>query len=285
MNKVDVFIISIPGFDSPIIRDFIHRYHNKFNKIYYVFNYVKGKELTDCEAGYVNFITDDLKDKCEIIHQQHECFDNDDWRSLSIKNVLGKSNADYIFSIEPDFVGDWDKIIDIMINKDYDIFTNYTSGRTDSGFLSVRLWPSFWGCKKSLLNQIDINFSSMPDPNVKSMYKINYNKRLTFDENNKLAVVESTNTVYDHFDYVSTQLVEKSCDDGKQILLLNRFENIWYKHIAGITNDFYSIDYSKKLFRRPNDYSYFYKLCRECKVNLYQDWINRSDKIINYEFV
>lgn len=279
MNKVDIFIVSIPEFDSPIIRDFIHRYYNKFNKIYYVFNYIKSVKLTDLEIEYVNFITDDLKGKCEIVHQQHERFENHDWRSLSVKNVLEKSDGDYIFSIEPDFFGDWDKIVDVMINKEYDIFTNYTH----SGF-NDRLWPSFWGCKKSLLNDVDLNFSAMPDPNIKSIYGITYNKVLKIDDNNKLTVKEQTDFVsYDHFDYVSTQLVEKSCDD--KVLLLNKFKNIWYKHITGITHDFYSIKYQGKMCRNSNEYIEFYEYCKKCKVNFYKEWVERSEKIINYKFV
>lgn len=279
MNKVDIFIVSIPEFDSPIIRDFIHRYHTKFNKIYYIFNYVKTMGLNESEKGYTNFITNDLKDKCEIIHQKHESFDKHDWRSLSVKNVLEKSNSDYIFSIEPDFFGDWDKIVDIMINEEYDIYTNYIFNESN-----VRLWPSFWGCKRSLLNQIDVNFSAMPDPNIKTMYGVTYNKVLKFDNNNKLFVEEKTDFVsYDHFDYVSTQLVEKSCVD--KVLLLNKFKNIWYNHASGITQDFSTIKYENKLCRSNDFYKLFYDWCKKCNVNFYKDWEERSEKIINYKFV
>lgn len=284
MNKVDIFIVSIPEFDSPIIRDFIHRYYDKFNKIYYVFNYIKSVKLTDLEIEYVNFITEDLKGKCEIVHQHHECFDNHDWRSLSIRNVLEKSNGDYIFSIEPDFFGDWDKIVDVMINKEYDIFTNYTSCHENSN-ISVRLWPSFWGCKRSLLNQVDMNFSAMPSQDVKSMYKIDYNKSLRLDTNtNKLVVKElNISIMYDHFDYVSTQLVEKSCDS--KIILLNNLKNVSYNHITGITHDFFSIKYQNKMCRSSDFYFQFYEHCKKCKVNFYKEWVERSEKIINYKFV
>ena len=67
MNKVDVVIISIPEFDSPLIRDFIHRYHTCFNKIYYVFNYVFASPLTVKERSFIEFIENDLKDKCDNI--------------------------------------------------------------------------------------------------------------------------------------------------------------------------------------------------------------------------
>lgn len=279
MNKVDIFIVSIPEFDSPVIRDFIHRYYQRFNKIYYIFNYVKTMGLTESEKGYINFITDDLKDKCEIIHQEHECFDEHDWRSLSVKNVLERSNGDYIFSIEPDFFGDWEKIINMMINEDYDIFSNYTCSNDKT---NVRLWPSFWGCKRSLLNSININFSAMPEPKHKVLYKIDYNKVLKFDENDKLIAFELNNTaLYDHFDYVSTQLVEKSCDDGKKILLLNRFKDIWYGHSTGITHDFYSVNVHKKIFRMPDEYFKFYNICKKCEVKFYQPWIESSEQIIS----
>lgn len=285
MNKVDVFIISIPEFDSPIIRDFIHRYHTYFNKIYYVFNYVNDQKLTNEQKGYIDFIENDLKNKCEFIYQTHENFYKFDWRGLSVNNVLSKSTGDFIFSIEPDFICDWDKIIDIMINKSYDIFSNYTGSPHNLENPDIRLWPSFWGCYKKHLDLIEKNFSAMPDPRVKSLYNVTYNKSLRFEGDRLMSKNVDKFVSYDHFDYVSAQLVDIINDNGNNIILLNNIKDIWYEHASGITQDFSTIKYENKLYRSNNCYKLFYEWCKKCNVNFYKDWEERSEQIINYKFV
>jgi len=41
-----------------------------------------------------------------------------DWRDECVQEVLKRSTGDYIFSMEPDFIGDWDKIVDFILNKE-----------------------------------------------------------------------------------------------------------------------------------------------------------------------
>ena len=296
MNKVDVVIISIPEFDSPLIRDFIHRYHTCFNKIYYVFNYVFASPLTVKERSFIEFIENDLKDKCEILHQATELHGVHDWRSLSMNAALVKSNADYIFSIEPDFVGDWDKIVDKMLNVEYSLFTNYSAATDISTF---RFWPSFWGCKRSLLNKVDCNFSSMSDDRVKSLCGIKYDKVIKYSPpfsvatdlytngtcnlTNKIVKVETDveNAYYDHFDYVSTQLMDLVQDDGKQLLFLNRMPDVWYEHMSGITYDFREVSNGKSMPRTNNAYRRFYELCLLCTVTFFNEWRQVSKVIVN----
>lgn len=294
MNKVDVIIIAFAEFDSPITRDFIHRYHTKFNKISYVIN-VNNNGLSDTEKQYVEFISNDLKNKADVILHHLDGSMPHDWRSEPLVKLIKQSNADYVYSIEPDFVGDWDKIVDIMINRTYSLFTNYTAHQNGA----VRLWPSFWGCKMELLKKLDMNFSSMPDARVLSLYGVNYNKMLTYDppfvlardtdfsepinmlKDKRLCVRSVDSPSYDHFDYISTQIVDMVGDDDKEILLLNRMNDIWWEHITGITFDFVSMHRDGKTTRSSKVYKKFYDLCMRCNVNIFDKWSNVSNAILN----
>lgn len=294
MNKVDIIVIAYSEFDSPIIRDFIHRYHHKFNKISYIVN-ENTDGLSDSGKRYVEFISNDLKNKADVIVHQLAGTMPHDWRSEPFVKLINQSTADYVYSIEPDFVGDWDKIVDIMLNGTHSLFTNYTAHQ--SGVL--RLWPSFWGCKIDLLKKIDMNFSSMPDARVLNLYGVNYNKILSFDppfvlprdndfseptnvlHNKRLCVRTVDAPTYDHFDYVSTQIVDLVGDDGKEILLLNRMSDIWWEHITGITFDFTSINKEGKTTRSSKTYKKFYDLCMKCNVSFFDDWLKSSNKILD----
>lgn len=301
MNKVDIIILALAEFDSPITRDFIHRYHHLFNKISYVVvvgNHPSNLSLSENE--YVDFISSDLKNKADVIVHQIVGTLPHDWRSEPFVKLINQSTADYVFSMEPDFVGDWDKIVDIMLNnKSYKIFTNYTAHQNNT----VRLWPSFWGCRIDLLKKIDMNFSSMPDERVLNLYGVTYKKMLTYDppfelsrdgafskpndiaNSKKLCVKEVTIPTYDHFDYISTQLVDLFCvDDGEQILLLNRMSDVWWEHITGITFDFISMYKEGKTVRSPLVYKKFYDLCMKCNVKFFNQWTNTSQRILTQQF-
>ena len=294
MNKVDVIIIAFAEFDSPMTRDFIHRYYDKFNKISYVVN-VNHNGLNDSEKKYVEFISNDLKNKADVVLHQLDGSIPHDWRSEPLVKLINKSTADYVYGIEPDFVGDWDKIVDVMLNGTHSLFTNYTAHQNGA----VRLWPSFWGCKIDLLKKVDMNFSSMPDDRVLNLYGVSYNKMLTYEPsfvlsrdndfsepsnilNNKKLCVRTVNVPsYDHFDYVSTQIVDMVGDDGKEVLLLNRMSDIWWEHITGITFDFISIHKEGKTTRSSKVYKKFYDLCMKCNVNFFDGWLKVSNMILD----
>lgn len=295
MHKIDIVIIAAADFDSPMMRDFIHRYHSKFNKIHYIFDVPKYHVLTQNENGYIDFITNDLVGKCDITISRHDGGIHD-WRSVAMNIAIDNSNADYIFSFEPDFIGDWDKIVDIMLNQDYVVFGNYTAGQR---IMDVRLWPSFWGCRMSNLKKTDRIFSAMPNRMIQQSYGVSYNKGVKFfppfdgDKDwafsaptmlaNKktIRVVDSIDDVgYDHFDYVSTQIMEHVIDDGKQLLLLNRMPDIWWEHMTGITYDYQTMSIHNKIARPNIAYTRFYELCRNCNVVFYDKWIDVSNRIL-----
>lgn len=296
MNKIDIVIITIAEFDSPMIRDFIHRYHHKFNKIYYIFNV--NTFIKSIEQSYIDFVTKDLAGKCEIIMSDRGNGGIHDWRSTSMQVALAKTNAEYIYSIEPDFIGDWDKIVENMLTQDYTIFSNYTAQQECR---NVRLWPSFWGCKTDVIRKINSVFSAIPDDRIKQLYGVTYSKVLkfypSFDPsdnsglfgpqkiaNNKTIQVEDESEVYfDHFDYVTTQIMENVVDDGKQLLLLNRIPSIWWEHMTGITYDYFTMSMYNKITRQNTAYSRFYELCCKCDVDFFDKWIDVSNRIINYK--
>ena len=290
MNKIDLFVISSPTFDSPIIRDFIHKYHSKFNKVFYVFSY--SQDFNEQWLPYTTFVENDLKDKCEFIYCRMSGALNSDWRDESVHEVLKRSTGDYIFGMEPDFVGDWEKIVDIMFNTHYSLFS-----MVEHNITGIRLWPSFWGCKKSLLSQIKyINFGATVDERVKKLFGVDYNKRLKFDndrlkylnadavknfyKDHKILTEEmSVPHYYDHFDLVSTQLMDIIQDDGKQLLLLDRLD-VYFKHFAGITHDYLMMYQHGIKARNGPSYRLFYEACMKTNVQLYSEWVDISNKIL-----
>jgi hypothetical protein len=296
MNKVDVVIIAAAEFDSPMIRDFIHRYHSRFNKIHYIFDVARYHVLTQSENSHIDFITNDLVGKCDITICRHESNGIHDWRSIAMNLAIDNSNADYIFSFEPDFIGDWDRIVDIMLNQEYVLFGNYTAGQR---IMDVRLWPSFWGCRMSNLKKTDRNFSAMPNLATRQSCGVSYNKAvkffppfdgtkdfalsapMTIANKKTICVIDGIeDVVYDHFDYVSTQIMEHVVDDGKQLLLLNRMPDIWWEHMTGITYDYLTMALHNKLARQNTAYTRFYELCRNCNVAFYDKWLDASSKIL-----
>lgn len=290
MNKVDLFVISNPTFDSPLIRDFIHKYYTRFNKVFYVFSY--SQDFNENWRPYTNFIENDLKDKCEIIYSRMSGALNSDWRDEAVHEVLKRSTGDYIFSMEPDFIGDWDKIVDTMLNVDYSLFSVVEHNLT-----GIRLWPCFWGCKKSLLSQIKyLNFGATVDQRVKDLFGVDYNKRLKFDNDqlkylnadavknfykeHKIITEEmSVPHFYDHFDLVSTQLMDIVQDDGKQLLLLDRLD-VYFKHFAGITHDYLMMYEHGRKARNGPAYRLFHEQCVKTNVQLFPEWVSISNKIL-----
>jgi hypothetical protein len=292
MNKVDLFVIAAPNFDSPIIRDFIHKYHNRFNKVFYIFSY--SQVFNEKWRPYTTFVENDLKDKCEVIYCRMSGALDTDWRDECVQEVLKRSTGDYIFSMEPDFIGDWDKIVDLILNKNYSLFS-----MLDSNLSGLRLWPCFWGCKKSLLSQIKYpKFGAPVDARVKQLFGVDYNKKLRFNKDG-LQHVDSKDRVkfykenkiiteevpfphfYDHFDLVSAQLMDIIQDDGEQLLLLNRMDDVWYYHIAGITHDFHTMYEHNRIARDTMAYRMFYDYCMKTNVNMFPDWLEVSSRIIN----
>lgn len=290
MNKIDLFFIAAPSFDSPLTRDFIHKHHSKFNKIFYVFSF--SQNFNESWRPFTNFIENDLKDKCEFIYCRMSGALNSDWRDESVHEVLKRSTGDYIFSIEPDFICDWDKVFDFMFNKDYSLFS-----MVEHNLSGIRLWPSFWGCKKSLLTQIKyLNFGATIDDRVKKLFNIDYNKRLKFDNDqlkylnadqvkdfykeNKIITEEMpVPYYYDHFDLVSTQLMDIVQDDGHQLLLLDRLD-VWFKHIAGISHDFITMYKDGEKARNGPAYKLFFDESMKTNVKLLDEWVNISNKIL-----
>lgn len=295
MNKIDIFVIAVPEFDSPMIRDFIHRYHDKFNKISYIINVDNSQTLSESENQYIDFIRTDLQNKATVVISNHVAEAPHDWRSACLKEVISNTDADYLFSIEPDFIGDWDKIVDIMLNKNYSIFTNYTAAHGGT----IRLWPSFWGCKTELLKKTDLIFSAMPAKWTRDFYNVNYNKIISYDppyrvevdhkqsspfnmaNSKKLIIVEVDEPSYDHFDYVSTQIVDMIKENiDEEVLLLNRMPDIWWEHMTGITHDYMCMVRDGKIMRPIGVYKRFYDLCRMCNVKFFSKWLELSDKIL-----
>lgn len=298
MNKIDAFVIIPPNFDSPIVRDFIHRYHTKFNKIYYLFSHSNAFFNEEWKI-YTKFIEEDLNGKCEFIYHKSSGDLETDWRDECVQEVLKRSTGDYILSLEPDFSGDWNSILDLILNKNYELCSTI-----DSNLSGIRLWPCFWSCKKSTLNKLKYpKFAAPVDQRVKDLFKINYNKYIQFEnvtkslglfvtdkidfyKKNKVVNVESTNPVYyDHFDLVTAQIFDFIQDDGDQFILLNRYENIKFHHYTGITYD-YLMMYEHGVKARnsePNDplgYNMFYEECISKNVNLLPEWIEISKKIV-----
>jgi hypothetical protein len=298
MNKIDAFVILPPNFDSPIVRDFIHRYHTKFNKIYYLFSHSYAF-FDEKWKPYINFIQQDLDGKCEFIHHQSSGKLDTDWRDECVQEVLKKSTGDYILSLEPDFSADWDSVLELMLNNDYELCSTL-----ESNFTGIRLWPCFWSCKKSTLAKLKYQkFAAPVDERVKNLYKIDYNKYIKFENitkentifvnnkiefynSNKVVSVESEKPIYyDHFDLVSTQLFDFIQDDGKQFLMLNRYENIKFHHYTGITHDYLMMYEHGRKARNPPPhdpmvYDLFYKECLTKNLNFFPEWIEISKKII-----
>lgn len=294
MNKIDLFVISAPNFDSPIIRDFIHKYHDKFNKIYYLFSYSDHFFRDEWKPIY-EFVKQDLDGKCEFINVQASGDITTDWRDECVQQVLKRSTGDYIFSIEPDIIGDWEKIVDMMLNQTYELFSV-----VDHNLSGIRLWPCFWGCRKSLLSKIKYpKFCAPVDDRVKKLYQVDYNKKLIFEgcsaldaidiskahlfyKKYKIVNVENeTPKYYDHFDLVSTQLFDLIQDDGKQLLLLNRFEQVYFRHYMGISHDYLTMfEYNRKA-RDPQVFTDFYNDSIKTDAKLHPQWLEVSKKILN----
>jgi len=291
MKKIDLFVICAPNFDSPIIRDFIHKYHTRLNKIFYVISYSDAFFKPEWEV-FSEFIEDDLRDKCEIIYANYSGAGDTDWRDECVHKVLERSTGDYIFTFEPDFVANWEQLLYEMENADYKLFASLVYN-----YSGIRIWPCFWGCKKELLNEIEYKkFAAPVDRRVKDLFKINYNKYIVFENGNdipldsnidefirknKLVVRDSDKPIYyDHFDLVTTQLLERMNDDGNQLLLLNRM-NIWYKHYMGITHDFDMMFKYDRKARETTAYKEFFEYSKNnTSVKLLDEWVTISNKIV-----
>lgn len=267
-KKIDVVIISVTILDSPLIRDFIHKYYNFFNSIYYIFTYNNETYpdglVCSAETPYTEFIKSDLKGKCKFI-TRYSLQDNSlysDWRDSCMQDFLNQSTGDYILSLEPDVSLDWDKALDIINKKSFK-------------FMSVwreRFWPCFWLCKKELLDNLKYKTFSAFGNNIKQQANIVYNKKITYIDN-KFEVIDVNEQDYDHFNLISTQIVDKI--DKNDILLLDN-EGIWWEHYSGITQGYVS------MVDGDDRYKKFYNRCiNHTSVNLLNIWKDRSLRIIN----
>lgn len=290
-RKIDLVTCSAPTFDSPMIRGFIHKYHQLFNNIYYIINV--GSKNTIEGNVYYKFIKTDLDCIANVIlcDTEENFGPENDWRNISLHEALNDSTAEYFFQLEPDFYSNkWNMILDMLFKSEYSLFSYY-EGYSNCP-ISTRIWPAFWCVKRDVLNKIDSNASArmIEDKTIFHSYK----KELYYDTNRNVFYTQLSNfefVGFDHFDYINTQLID--IVSPKEVLMLNNYFvfNKDFIHLRGIT-EMFNMGINKQLCKSKDEFKNrrayckkFYNMCKKSKVNIIKEWEDVMSFLINNDTI
>ncbi len=212
-KKTDLFWLGRIVDDFPLMRWFIKKNKDLFNKFYYVVNY-RSHEYPNKENSYIDLIKNDLKDcNFEMVMLNTE-YSIRDWRDQSFNEFLRNSNSEYIFHMDPD----------VYIDQSY---IEYLSTQTRLNFdvLSPvwgnRIWP-FVFTKRELIDKTTRDFS----PHT-------YRYLIDINQYNKTGNLKQSCTLHsdfhgDHGDRLVYELLNLTDFNGWELLQNGKIECIHY---------------------------------------------------------
>jgi len=156
-KKTDCFWIGRLVDEWPLMRSFIKKNHNKFNKFYYVINYTtdsfSNREFYNDEYfQYPNKIKEDLKDyNFEIIYINTD-YSIRDWRDQCFNEFLKRSDAEYIYHLDPDMYIDQSYIDKLSELEQFNF-------EILCPIWAERIWP-FLFCSRKLIDKTTRDFTT-----------------------------------------------------------------------------------------------------------------------------
>lgn len=223
INNTDCFWIGQLAFDWPIMRYFIKKNHNRFNKCYYVVNYTT--QILDTRPNifqytqdHVDMIQADLSTcNFEIIYVNVD-YSCRDWRDQCFNEFLKKSQSEYIFHLDPD----------LYIGQEYIDYMS-TLSKIDFRVLCPRwgnrIWPFLFASRNDIdRTSRDFTTSTMCVNFIEDVYNKTQNLKLACD-----GVQFSTG---DHGDKLILELLELTNFLGWKFF---QDENVVCEHYNGRT--------------------------------------------------
>ena len=273
-KKTDCFWIGRLVDEWPLMRSFIKRNCDKFNKFYYVINYTTDQfynrsYYTKEYYEYPELIKDDLKSyNFEIIYLNTD-YSEREWRDQCFNEFLKKSDAEYIYHLDPDMYVD-QNYIDYLSRLDYFDFDILCPIWSD------RIWP-FLFCSRYLIDKTTRDFTTNTVRTCCSLekYKNTKNLKESCYKRPELGLHG------DHGDKLIEELLELTNFKGWKFYQTEGVECI---HYAGRTNFhkcIYDVIYKKFnpdintliSSQRETHKNYLNKI-KETGINLFDNYIN-----------
>ncbi len=223
LKKTDCFWLSRSVDDWPLVRYFLNKNYDKFNKFYYVVNYYshqleddfKKKYRTSEYYDYPELIKNDLQDyNFEIIYVCNDTNSTRDWRDQCFNEFLKKSNSEYIFHLDGDQYID-PNYIDYLFEMDKFDFNVLCP------IWRARLWP-FLLTSRYLIDKTTRDFSARARHNIEfnlEMYKRTKNLKVSCKDVGEIRPG-------DHGDTLMKDLLEITEYDGWKFYQTEHIDNI-----------------------------------------------------------